>query len=109
MLAAMVSPQMPACEFDWLVEMNLRMPRHHAARMLYNGARGDWRDTISRIALPTLIVLGRASHPWQSQVWIHQQISGSKIVFMEAGELGRHFMFLENPDRFNQLIVDDLG
>jgi len=110
MLAAMVSPQMPAREFDWLVEMNLRMPRRYAARMLYNGAMSDWRDTIPRIALPTLIVSGRASHiPWQSQVWIHQQISGSKIVFMEATERGRHFMFLENPDRFNQVIAEHLG
>jgi non-heme chloroperoxidase len=110
MLATMVSPEMRKGEFDWLVEMNLRMPRSYAARMLYNGAMSDWRDTIPRIALPALIVSGRGSHiPWQSQVWIHEQIAGSKIVFMEAAERGRHFMFLENPERFNQLIADYLG
>jgi pimeloyl-ACP methyl ester carboxylesterase len=110
MLASMVSPEMPKNDLDWLVKMNLRMPRGYAARMLYNGAISDWRDTIPRITLPTLIVSGRASHiPWQSQVWINQQIAGSKLMFMEAGERGRHFMFLENPDRFNQLIADYLG
>jgi len=110
MLAAMVSPEMTRTEFDWLVEMNLRMPRRYAARLLYNGAMSDWRDTIPRIDMPTLIVSGRASHvPWQSQVWIHERIAGSQIVFVEADERGRHFMFMENPERFNELVRAYLG
>jgi non-heme chloroperoxidase len=50
MLAAMVSQEMPRDEFVWLVEMNLRMPRRYAARMLYNGAMSDWRDPTHRVA-----------------------------------------------------------
>ncbi len=57
-----------------------------------------------------LIVSGRGSHvPWRTQVWIHEQISGSQIAFVEAEERGSHFMFMENPARFNQLVANYLG
>lgn len=110
MLAGMVSPQMTAAEFDWLVEMNLRMPRRYAARLLYYGAMSDWRDTIPRIDVPTLVVSGRGSHvPWQSQAWIHERIAGSQIAFVEENERGRHFMYMENPAKFNALVRTYLG
>jgi len=110
MLSGMVSPKMPKDEFEWMVAMSLRMPRRYAARLLYNGALSDWRDTIPRIDRPTLIVSGRGSHvPWQTQVWIHEQISGSRIGFVEAEEDGHHFMFMENPEKFNLLVADYLG
>jgi pimeloyl-ACP methyl ester carboxylesterase len=93
-----------------IVDLNLKFPREYAARLLYDLATEDWRDTIPRIDIPTLIVSGRASTvPWTSQVWIHEQIKGSRLEIFEEGERGGHFMFSENPDKFNQVVGEFIG
>jgi pimeloyl-ACP methyl ester carboxylesterase len=53
---------------------------------------------------------GRASViPWKSQEWIHRQIEGSQFEVFEEAEGGRHFMFIENPEKFSRLIMKYLG
>ena len=71
----------------------------------------DWRDLIPRINLPTLIVSGRASAAatWKSQEWVHRQIKGSQFEVFEEAEGGQHFMFVENPEKFNRIIMEYLG
>jgi pimeloyl-ACP methyl ester carboxylesterase len=97
-------------EVEWVVKQNLKMPREYAASLLYNHATQDWRRVIPRISLPTLIVGGRVSVvPWKSQAWIQKQIPGSKIEIFEENEGGNHFMFMENPDKFNRIVRDFLG
>jgi non-heme chloroperoxidase len=65
---------------------------------------------IPRINKPTLIVTGKGSFfPLQSQEWIHKQIKGSKLEVFEANEGGSHFMFLENPAKFNKIVGDFIG
>ncbi len=92
---------------DWIVACNLQLPREHAATMLLSQATQDWRDTIPRITLPTLVVSGRASFvPWRSCQWIHQQIKGSRFEIFEEEEGGQHFMFIENYKKFNEIVAD---
>ena len=106
-IGGMVTKAMPAAETNWIVVQNLKLPRRSAADLLYNHATQDWRDVIPRINVPTLVVGGKASLvPWPSQVWISQQIKGSRLVIFEEDEGGAHFMFMENPDKFNRLIRD---
>jgi non-heme chloroperoxidase len=77
---------------------------------MYNHWHMDWRDLIPRINLPTLIISGRASMiPWKSQAWIHRQIKGSQFEVFEEAEGGQHFMFIENPEKFNRMIMKYLG
>ena len=100
----------PAERVDWVLERNLVMPRRHAASLLLNHASQDWRDVIARIALPTLIVGGRASLiDWRSQEWIHGRIAGSRLEIFEEADGGNHFMFMENPERFNRLVDEFPG
>ena len=100
----------PAERVAWAIERNLRMPRRHAASLLLNHSVHDWRDVIPRITLPTLIVSGRASLiDWRSQVWMHGRIAGSQLEIFEEADGGNHFMFMENPDRFNRLVDAFLG
>jgi non-heme chloroperoxidase len=74
------------------------------------GGFTDWRDLVPRIKLPTLIISGRASAvPWKSQEWIHRQIQGSQFEVFEEAEGGKHFMFVENPEKFNRLVMEYLG
>jgi non-heme chloroperoxidase len=95
---------------EWIVQCNLKMPRHLAGSLAYNHWHMDWRDLIPRINLPTLIISGRASIiPWKSQEWIHRQIKGSQFEVFEEAEGGHHFMFIENPEKFNRMIMKYLG
>jgi non-heme chloroperoxidase len=95
---------------EWIVQCNLKMPRDLAGTLMYNHWHTDWRDLIPRIKLPTLIISGRASFiPWKSQEWIHRQIKGSQFEVFEEAEGGQHFMFIENPEKFNRMIMEYLG
>jgi non-heme chloroperoxidase len=96
---------------EWIVQCNLKMPRHLAGTLMYNHWHMDWRDLIPRINLPTLIISGRASAAatWKSQEWVHRQIKGSQFEVFEEAEGGQHFMFIENPEKFNRIIMEYLG
>lgn len=110
LLTLMVTPAMSKEQFEWLVECNQRFPRAFAATLLYNHAHTDWRDQIVRIRKPTLIVAGRKSlFPWTSQVWINQSIPDSELEIFEADEGGGHFMFIENPEKFNRQVLQFLS
>jgi pimeloyl-ACP methyl ester carboxylesterase len=106
----MVTKSIPEEDKAWIIERNLRMPRQHAATLLYNHATQDWRDLIPRIDLPSLVVGGRVSVvPWQSQQWVAEQIKGARLEIFEEEEGGNHFMFIEGPDKFNAIVADFVG
>ena len=90
---------------EWMIQCSLRMARKDAATLLLNHGCQDWRDIIPRIALPTLVIAGRVSLiPWKSVVWIAKQIPGAQLEIFEENEGGSHFMFVENPTKFNQIV-----
>ena len=103
----MVSTDMPQEEKDWIATVNQKMPAQYAGDLLFIHCSIDWRDTIPLINLPTLVIGGKKSLvPWQSQVWIHEHIPGSKLeIFEERG----HIMFYEEPDKFNRILADFIG
>ena len=106
-IGGMFTKQYPREEVDWVIQQNLKFPRAYAARLLYDHATNDWRDQIPRINVPTLVVGGKASLVgWRSQEWVAAQIPGAKAVIFEEAEGGNHFMFMENPGKFNQLVKD---
>ena len=109
-LAPMLTSAMPKEQFEWMLECNLQFPRAIAATLLYNQFHTDWRDQIVRIRKPTLIISGRKSIiPWKSQVWINKSIPNSELEIFEETEGGGHFMFIENPEKFNQLVLEFLN
>ena len=106
-IGGMFTKQYPREEVEWVIQQNLKFPRAYAARLLYDHATNDWRDQIPRINVPTLVVGGKASLVgWRSQEWVAAQIPGAKAVIFEEAEGGNHFMFMENPGKFNQLVKD---
>ena len=109
-ITGMFTKQYPRDELKWAIDQNLKFPRPYAARLLYDHATNDWRDVIKRINVPTLVVGGKTSLVgWKSQQWIASQIPGAKAVIFEESEGGNHFMFMENPTKFNQLVADLMG
>jgi pimeloyl-ACP methyl ester carboxylesterase len=96
----------PEQEKAWVLQENLKFPREAAAKLLVDHCCQDWRDTIPRINVPTLIFGGTASFfTPASQQWIHEQIKGSQIEIFTADQGGSHFMFMENPEKFNSRVA----
>ncbi|MCP4318933.1 MAG: alpha/beta hydrolase [Hyphomicrobiales bacterium] len=92
-----------------LATENLKLPRDHAAVLLEDNCLQDWRLTIPTIRQPTLVISGEASQvPTSSQIWMAEQIAGAQFKLISESERGSHFMFLENPSRFNQVVLDFL-
>lgn len=107
---AMVSRQTPRETIRNIVTQDLKTPRDLAAALLYNWATHDWRDTIPRIDVPVLAIGAKGSPvPYESQVWISRQIPGAQSVIFDADEGGSHFMFLENPEKFNAAVAQFVG
>ncbi len=108
-IGGMVTPAMSEADRAWMIDCNLQMPRPHASTLLFNHATQDWRETIPRLSLPTLVVGGRTSLvPWTACRWIHEQIPGSRLEIFEEAEGGQHFMFIENHGKFNAIVADFL-
>jgi pimeloyl-ACP methyl ester carboxylesterase len=109
-LAAMFTPGFDPETFAFVVAENLKMPRLYAADLLFDHLHNDWRDAIVRITLPTLVIGGDASiFSAASQRWIADQIPGAAVDIVPADEGGSHFMFLENPARFNARVIEFLA
>jgi pimeloyl-ACP methyl ester carboxylesterase len=109
-IGGMFTKQYSRDEVDWVVQQNLKLPRPYAARLLYDHATNDWRDVLPHLNIPTLIVGGKSSLVgWRSQVWMGTQIRGSKVEIFEDAEGGNHFMFMENPEKFNRIVKEFMG
>jgi non-heme chloroperoxidase len=109
-ISAMFTKQYSRDEVNWAIQQNLKLPRAYAARLLYDHATNDWRDQIPRINIPTLVVGAKASLVgWKSQQWIGSQIKGSQVEIFEEAEGGNHFMFMENPQKFNTIVKAFVG
>ena len=105
LIARLFSPSLPRDDLVWFAAEIVKLPRRHAADLLYNHCSLDWRDVIKTIRRPTLVVGARASiFSAESQAWIAAQIPGAEVEIFEADEGGSHFMCYENPTKFNALV-----
>jgi non-heme chloroperoxidase len=106
----MVTANISAEDNEFIIGRNFKMSRQDAATLFYNHCAQDWRDQIPRIDIPTLVITGRVSLvPWKSMAWTAQQIPGARLEVFEESEGGQHFMFIENPGKFNQIVRDFMG
>lgn len=109
-IARLFSPSLPYEDLLWHASEIVKLPRRHAADLLYNHCSLDWRDVIKTIRLPSLVVGAKQSiFSAESQEWIAAQIPGAEAVIFEADEGGSHFMCYENPKKFNALVDAFLG
>jgi len=101
-LRGMFTSKVPEADLRWIAQENLKMPRASAADLLFDHCLSDWRDVIERTRLPSLVIGGRKSiFSAQSQEWIASVNPNARAVIFEENEGGGHFMFFENPKRFN--------
>lgn len=104
-VTGMFSPKYPTNDLAWVLAQNALFPRVYAARLLYDHAFKNWQDVIRRITRPCLCVGARVSIvPWQSMEAMGKSIRDAQTVIFEVEDGGSHFMFLENPVKFNSLL-----
>lgn len=102
LLRGMFTASISEEDLSWIAKENLALPRDHAANLLYNHCLLDWRDVIKRITLPTFVIGAEKSiFSAESQLWIASVVPGAKVSIFPESEGGAHFMFFENPERFN--------
>lgn len=98
----MFSSSRTAPELDALVDAALRMPLEASLSLFPRGIpREHWRDIARRFSKPLLYVV---TEQFAAQARsLLQNRPGTRIaVFETAG----HALFVDEPDRFNQLLVD---
>jgi pimeloyl-ACP methyl ester carboxylesterase len=110
LLKPMVTSEMPLEQFKWIVDLNMKMPRQYAAELHYNHCHQDWRDVLPRIAKPTLFIGAKGSiFPPSCVAWEATQVPGAQLAIFENSDKGSHFMFIENPAKFNGLLAAFMG
>lgn len=105
-LKGMFTSALPEQDLRWIATENLKMPRAAAADLLFDHCLNDWRDVITGVRLPALVIGGRKSiFSAESQEWIAAVNPNATASIYEEHEGGGHFMFFENPRRFNDEVA----
>lgn len=81
----------------------MKIPPVIAEAIVLNQTYQDYRESIKKITLPTLITFGGDPklNPPEAGFWLHEQIKGSKIKIFDKSS---HCPFWEEADDFNNTI-----
>lgn len=102
---AMTTSNVSQTQKDFILQC-MDIPGKAASQLYLNNICQDYRDTLKKLTLPVLFITGRASlHPWQSHQWMHEQVTGSELFVFDEEQGGNHFMMVENPELFNQVVL----
>lgn len=109
-VSGMVTPNISPPLLAWIQAENAKTSTEVAAQLLWSHCSQDWRDVLPRIDRPTLIICGDCSHvDARSQFFIHRMVRNSLIRKFSREEGGAHFMFLEAPQVFNEVLREFLA
>ena len=101
-----ITPEGREKYFRQTVEESLKFPKEQCALLFLNHVYTDWRDVIQTITLPTLVIGAKKSHvKVENNIWTHEHIPGSELKIFETA----HMMFMEEPEAFNQAVIDFIG
>lgn len=105
LVRGMFTPAVSESDFQWVLEQNRKMSDATSAALLRDHALNDWRDVLPRITKPSLVIAGEVSvFPPRGVEWVAGQIPGAERYTFSRGEKGSHFVFWENPARFNEVV-----
>ncbi|KAF4994002.1 hypothetical protein FDECE_13250 [Fusarium decemcellulare] len=94
-------------DFAWILAENNKISHENAAALFLDNALRDWRDVLPRIDVPTLVITGEVSVGLASGIArLATLIPLGESYTFTAEEKGSHFMFWENPDRFNSVVQE---
>lgn len=85
-------------------------PAYAGVPLLFDHCAQDWRDTLPRIDIPTLVIGCEGSHVSpDSQRYTAERIPDARLHVFPIAEASSHFMFLQNPPAFNAVVSEFLG
>ncbi len=85
-------------------------PPYAGVPLLFDPCAQDWRDVLPRISVPTLVLGCDGSHVSPaSQAYIAQRIPGAELHVFPTSVASSHFVFLENPGAFNDVVTGFLS
>jgi pimeloyl-ACP methyl ester carboxylesterase len=100
------NPQAPE-DLGWMVSESSKLPTGPLSAILFDQTVQDYRDVLPAIDVPTLICWGRHDQllPVSGAPYMREHIRGSRLeLFEDSG----HCPFLEEADRFNQVLQEFL-
>ena len=112
---AFFSASIPDADVAFNKAETMKMPAAYASRLLIDHCSQDWRDVIQHVipglGVPVLVFGGALGtiFPPEAAEWIAKQIPGSTLSVFTAEERGSHFMFWENPEKFNAVVRAFVG
>jgi pimeloyl-ACP methyl ester carboxylesterase len=108
-IRGLFSPDIAADELRWAAEQNMEMARPAAAALLWDTALNDYSDLFAHLTIPSLVIgFERSLFPAASQQWIADQLPNGQARIFTIAEGASHFMFMESPDLFNEVVLDFL-
>jgi len=94
-------------DLEWMISESSKLPTGPLSAILFDQTVQDYRDVLGAIEIPTLICWGRHDQllPVSGAPYMHEHIRDSRLeLFEDSG----HCPFLEEADRFNQVVQDFL-
>ncbi|KAI0132850.1 Alpha/Beta hydrolase protein [Xylariales sp. AK1849] len=105
LMKAMYTSEVSQEDFAWASRQNEKTSDKIAIELLQDHASRDWRSVLPGINIPTLVIASAASVFASGQgAYIKSQIPGSQLVTFVKEDRGSHFMFWENPAKFNKTV-----
>jgi pimeloyl-ACP methyl ester carboxylesterase len=104
-LLAMVFKELPAEDDQaWMVEEMMRMPATIASSIIYDQTMQDYRDALPLVTVPALVCIGPDGFvaPEAAELMTRSMPDARLVVF----ENSRHTPFLEEPERFDEVLSD---
>jgi pimeloyl-ACP methyl ester carboxylesterase len=100
-----VAPGMGPQEFKMAMKQSMANTPHVMYAMWHAMSAVDYRDTVVKITVPTLVIYGEKSTLYSSETanYLKSKIPDSRIVVFEGCG---HMLPLENPDKFNRVIEE---
>jgi pimeloyl-ACP methyl ester carboxylesterase len=94
--------QVTAADLAGFAEQSATLPRAHSYSLLIDSGLQDWSDVIRRINVPLLAVGSAALATAMTR--ISELAPKGRLELFTEHQRGSHFMFWENPDRFNAIL-----
>lgn len=89
-------------DLHWMVQENLKLPATIASAILFDQTVQDYREELSKVTVPSLIVFGSSKNkliPAAAGRHLRDNIPNSRLLLFENSN---HCPFLEEPERFNE-------
>jgi pimeloyl-ACP methyl ester carboxylesterase len=107
-LLPMIFKELPAEDDQaWMVEEIVRMPATIASSIIFDQTMQDYRDALPLVTVPALVCAGPDGFvtPEAADLMVTAMPDARLVLF----EKSRHTPFLEEPERFNEVLHEWIG